>query len=158
MGLSVLNRELSGPILDSYRKRACHLISVVSRLSGLIVSEYTVASETDDSTAPLFTPRRKRRMTRAHAVLWTLILASTMADIVLTMAGLELGLQEGNVLVHVMVSQLGIAGLRLVKFLAMCWLVAGWALLSDRNATIFLGLFATVTSAVVVNNAVLVLG
>jgi len=97
-------------------------------------------------------------MTRTHAVLWTLILVSTSADIVLTMAGLELGLQEGNVLVHFMVSRFGLAGLWLVKFLAMCWLVAGWTLLSDRNAEIFLGLFATVTVAVVVNNAVLVLG
>jgi len=50
------------------------------------------------------------------------------------------------------------AGLWLVKFGAMCWLVAGWALLSDRNASIFLGLFAAVTTVVAADNAVLVVG
>ena len=52
----------------------------------------------------------------------------------------------------------GPAGLWLVKFAAMCWLVAGWALLSDRNAAVFLGLFAAVTLTVTAHNAVLVLG
>jgi len=70
-------------------------------------------------------------MTRTHAAL-------TAADVVLTIVGL--------------------AGLWAVKFAAMCWLVAGWALLSDRNASVFLGLFAAVTSLVVVHNAVTILG
>ena len=33
-----------------------------------------------------------------------------------------------------------------------------WALLSDRNASVFLSLFAAVTSLVVVHNAVTILG
>jgi len=40
----------------------------------------------------------------------------------------------------------------------MVWLVGGWALLSDRNASIFLGLFAFVTVATVVANVVTLLG
>jgi len=107
---------------------------------------------------PLFTPRRERRMTRRHTVLWGLILVTTAADIVLTMVGLASGLQEGNAVVGAMVSSFGLAGLWAVKFAAMCWLVAGWALLSDRNASVFLGLFAAVTSLVVVHNAVTILG
>lgn len=98
---------------------------------------------------------RERRMTRTHAVLWAAILASTVVDILLTMAGLELGLQEGNPVVRAMVSRFGLAGLWVVKYLAMLWLVAGWALLTDRNASIFLGLFASVTLAVTAHNAVL---
>jgi hypothetical protein len=110
------------------------------------------------SEEPLFTLRRNREMTTTHAVLWAVILSTTVADILLTMIGLRLGLQEGNVVVHTMLSQFGLAGLWVVKFLAMCWLVAGWALLSDRNAAIFLGLFGLVTLLVVVYNATLVLG
>jgi hypothetical protein len=55
-----------------------------------------------------------------------------------------------------MLSAFGPAGLWLVNFAAMCWLVTGWALLSDRNATVFLGLFAAVTTAVSVHNALVV--
>jgi hypothetical protein len=109
-------------------------------------------SESDDA---LFTLRTERRMTRTHAVLWTLILATTATDIVLTMVGLNAGLREGNVVVAASLAEFGLAGLWLVKFAAMVWLVGGWTLLNDRNASVFLGLFAAVTSAVVVSNAVL---
>ncbi|WP_425433343.1 DUF5658 family protein [Haloarcula salinisoli] len=112
-------------------------------------------AESDDA---LLTLRRERRMTRSHAVLWALILATTAADIVLTMVGLEAGLREGNVVMAAMLAEFGLAGLGLVKFAAMAWLVAGWALLDDRNAAVFLALFATVTCAVVVSNALLLFG
>ncbi|MEF8785870.1 MAG: DUF5658 family protein [Haloarculaceae archaeon] len=94
-------------------------------------------------------------MTRTHAALWALILTATVADILLTMVGTAGGLQEGNAVVRVMVGAFGPAGLWLVKFAAMVWLVGGWAVLSDRNATIFLALFATVTVFVTIYNAVL---
>jgi len=112
-------------------------------------------SESDDA---LLTLRRERRMTRTHAALWALILATTVADVLLTMVGLDRGLREGNVVLRAMLAEFGLAGLWLVKFAAMAWLVAGWALLSDRDAAVFLALFATVTGAVVVSNAVLVFG
>jgi len=116
-----------------------------------------VVSRSPDDDA-LLTLRRERRMTRTHAALWTLILATTVADILLTMAGLEVGFREGNVVVATLISELGLTGLWLVKFAAMVWLVGGWALLSDRNASVFLALFAAVTSVVVVSNAVLLFG
>jgi hypothetical protein len=103
----------------------------------------------------LLTFRRERRMTRAHGILWALILASTVADILLTLVGTAGGLQEGNAVVGVMMGAFGPAGLWVVKFLAMVWLVGGWAFLSDRNAAIFLALFATVTVLVTVYNALL---
>jgi len=106
----------------------------------------------------LFVRRRERRLTRTHAALWALILATTAADIVLTMVGLAGGLPEGNPVVGAMIESFGLAGLWTVKFAAMCWLVAGWSLLSDRNASVFLGLFAVVTSLVVVTNAVVLVG
>ena len=97
------------------------------------------------------------RMTRTHAALWGLILATTVADTILTLVGIERGLGEGNVVVRTMLAEFGLAGLWLVKFAAMCWLVVGWRLLSERNASIFLGLFALVTTAVAIYNATLVL-
>jgi len=97
-------------------------------------------------------------MTRTHAVLWTVVLVATVLDILTTMVGLERGLREGNVVVRAAVEALGVPGLWLVKFGAMVWLVGGWALLSDRNAAIFLALFAVVTVATVAANVVTLLG
>jgi len=107
------------------------------------------------SQESLLAVRRERRMTRTHAVLWALILAATVGDVLLTLVGTAGGLREGNAVVGVMMSAFGPAGLWLVKFLAMVWLVGGWAFLSDRNAAIFLALFAAVTIAVTVYNAAL---
>lgn len=112
-------------------------------------------AEADDA---LLTLRRERRMTLPHAVLWALILATTVADILLTMVGLNAGLREGNVVLAAMLAEFGLVGLWLVKFAAMAWLVAGWALLDDRNAAVFLSLFAAVTAAVVLSNALLLFG
>lgn len=102
--------------------------------------------------------RGERRLTRTHAALWTVVLVATVLDILTTMVGLERGLQEGNVVVRAAVETLGLPGLWLVKFGAMVWLVGGWALLSDRNAAVFLGLFAAVTVATVIANVVTLLG
>ncbi|KAA9398615.1 hypothetical protein Har1130_10375 [Haloarcula sp. CBA1130] len=100
---------------------------------------------------------RGHQLSHTHAVLWTVILVATIGDILLTMTGLTVGLQEGNVVVNTMLSEFGLAGLWLVKFGAMLWLVAGWRLLSERNATIFLALFAVVTLAIVAYNSVTIL-
>lgn len=97
------------------------------------------------------------RMTAAHAVLWTVVIVATVGDILLTMTGLTVGLQEGNVVVGTMLAEFGLAGFWLVKFGAMLWLVAGWRLLSERNATVFLALFAIVTLAVVAYNSITIL-
>ncbi|MFY4811862.1 hypothetical protein [Haloarcula argentinensis] len=100
---------------------------------------------------------RDHHLSHTHAVLWTVILVATVGDILLTMTGLTVGLQEGNVVVSTMLAEFGLAGLWLVKFGAMLWLVAGWRLLSERNATVFLALFAVVTLAVVAYNSVTIL-
>lgn len=97
-------------------------------------------------------------MTKTHAVLWTVVLVATVLDVLTTMAGLARGLEEGNPVVAAAVDALGLPGLWLVKFAAMVWLVGGWALLSDRNAAVFLGLFAVVTIATVVANVLTLLG
>lgn len=116
-----------------------------------------VVSRSPDDDA-LFTIRRKRRLTRMHAVLWAVILTTTVADILLTMVGLAAGLREGNVVIARLLSEFGLAGLWVVKFGAMVWLVGGWCLLDDRDASVFLALFAAVTTAVVVSNALLLFG
>lgn len=107
---------------------------------------------------PLFTLRREREMTTTHATLWAIILVATALDIVTTMVGLSNGLREGNVVVGTTIEALGLPGLWLVKFAAMVWLVGGWTLLSDRNAAIFLALFAVVTVATVIVNVLTLSG
>ncbi|MDS0259113.1 DUF5658 family protein [Haloarcula sp. S1CR25-12] len=109
-------------------------------------------AEADDA---LLTVRRERRMTRTHLVLWAVILATTVADILLTMVGLAAGYREGNAVVAALLAEFGLVGLWLVKFGAMVWLVCGWLLLDDRNAAVFLALFGAVTGAAVVSNALL---
>lgn len=113
------------------------------------------------STAVSSTPEESlfaRHMTETHAVLWTAVVVATVADVVMTLTGMSSGLQEGNPVVRAMVGAFGPAGLWVVKFGAMCWLVAGWAYLENWKATVFLALFAVVTLAVVLNNAVVILG
>ena len=97
-------------------------------------------------------------MTTTHATLWAIILVATALDIVTTMVGLSNGLREGNVVVGTTIEALGLPGLWLVKFAAMVWLVGGWTLLSDRNAAIFLALFAVVTVATVIVNVLTLSG
>jgi hypothetical protein len=112
------------------------------------------SSETDRERVTLW---REHDLSHTHAVLWTVILVATVGDILLTMTGLTVGLQEGNAVVSAMLAEFGLAGLWVVKFGAMLWLVAGWRLLSERNATVFLALFAVVTLAVVAYNSVTIL-
>jgi hypothetical protein len=96
---------------------------------------------------------QEQQLTNTHVGLWAVILVSTVADIILTLAGLGVGLEEGNPVVSAAVATFGAAaGLYLVKFLAMLWLVVGWVTLSERNASIFLALFGTVTVAASVHN------
>ena len=91
-------------------------------------------------------------------MLWAVVLVATVLDVVTTMVGLARGFGEGNPVVAAAVDTVGLPGLWLVKFAAMVWLVGGWALLSDRNAAIFLALFAVVTVATVVVNLLTLLG
>lgn len=50
------------------------------------------SDEADSGLGQLFTRHRERRMTRVHATLWAIILATTVADILLTLVGTAAGL------------------------------------------------------------------
>lgn len=101
--------------------------------------------------------RLARHMTETDAVLWAVVIVATVADVVTTISGLSLGLGEGNVVVREMIATLGLAGFWLVKFCALVVLATGWTLLPERTATTFLAVFALVTMAVVLGNAVTLL-
>lgn len=116
----------------------------------------TASAATDEDRR--FDRRLSGRMTETDAVLWTVVLVVTVADVVTTISGLANGLQEGNVVVREMIESFGLAGFWVVKFLALCWLVAGWHLLSDRKGTAFLAVFGLVTMVVVFHNAMTMLG
>ncbi|WP_049919714.1 hypothetical protein [Haloarcula vallismortis] len=116
-----------------------------------------LGKESPEADSERVTVWLEHHLSPTHAVLWIVILVATVGDILLTMTRLTVGLQEGNVVVSTMLAEFGLAGLWLVKFGAMLWLVAGWRLLSERNATVFLALFAVVTLAVVAYNSVTIL-
>lgn len=87
-----------------------------------------------------------------ETTLWALAVVATIADSLLTLAGLQLSLSEGNPAMVAALSAFGVPGLVLVKGLALAWAAFVWWSLSDRNANIALGLFVGVTLAVVFNN------
>lgn len=115
-------------------------------------------AESEPAQSSLFSWRREVAVTPTHAALWTVIVAATVLDSYLTLFGLGAGLEEGNALVSTAIAAFGPAGLWGIKLAAMAWLVAGWTLLSNRDAAVFLALFAAVTVLVAASNAVLVLG
>lgn len=97
-------------------------------------------------------------MSETDAVLWTVVLVASIADVVTTISGLALGLGEGNVVVRSMIESLGLAGFWIVKFVALVVLVVSWSALPERTATAFLAVFSLVTLSVVLHNAVTLLG
>lgn len=80
-------------------------------------------------------PRLARALTRLadhEARLWGVVIATCLADIVLTTYGLRLGLAEGNPLAAALVGQVGaLPALALLKTGAVAVAVAGWAVVPE---------------------------
>jgi hypothetical protein len=96
----------------------------------------------------------ERRLSESHAVLWTVVIVSTVFDVVTTLVGLELGLSEGNAVARAFLSTYGPLGIGALKFVALVVLVLTWARISDRQATLALAGFALVSLLTVALNAV----
>ncbi|MFT4922874.1 MAG: hypothetical protein ACI8XM_002093 [Haloarculaceae archaeon] len=93
-------------------------------------------------------------LSESHAVLWTVVLVSSVFDIVTTIVGIERGASEANTIAQAFIETYGAPGIGLLKFSALVLVVVLWALLSDRHATVVLAAFAVVSLAVVAINAV----
>ncbi|MBX0296294.1 DUF5658 family protein [Haloarcula nitratireducens] len=90
----------------------------------------------------------------SHAVLWTVILLTSLFDVVTTTVGLELGLREGNAVARALVESYGVVGLAALKIGALLVVALVWAALDEHRSTAALVGFALVSSFVVALNTI----
>ncbi|MBX0304608.1 DUF5658 family protein [Haloarcula salinisoli] len=95
----------------------------------------------------------ERPLSESHTVLWTVVILSSLLDIVTTMVGLERGLGEGNVVARAFIQTYGTPGIGLLKFSALLVVVVAWARFDGRRATAVLLGFALISLGVVALNA-----
>ncbi|MDS0282157.1 DUF5658 family protein [Haloarcula onubensis] len=95
----------------------------------------------------------ERQLSESHTVLWTVVILSSLFDIVTTMVGMDRGLGEGNAVARAFIETYGTPGIGLLKFSALLVVVVTWARLDDRRATAVLVGFALVSLGVVALNA-----
>ena len=98
-----------------------------------------------------------RTLSTSQAVLWAAVIVAAVFDVVTTMRGLELGVEEGNAVARAFIATYGDPGIGLLKFVALVVLVITWAVLPDRKATYALGGFALVSLVTVALNALTLL-
>jgi len=96
----------------------------------------------------------ERRLSESHTVLWSVVILSSLFDVVTTIVGLEQGLTEGNAVARAFIQTYGTPGVGLLKFSALVLVVVLWAWFDDRRATAVLVGFAVVSLVVVAVNAV----
>ena len=95
-----------------------------------------------------------RRMPETDGVLWSVVIVSTIFDVITTMVGLGVGLDEGNAIARAFIDTYGTPGIGALKFVALVLLIVVWAKLSERSATIVLAGFAVISLFVVLLNAI----
>lgn len=98
-----------------------------------------------------------RQLPETDAVLWTVVLLAGMFDIVTTMVGLGIGLQEGNAIARAFIATFGMTGIGYLKFSAYVILAGVWFRLPDWQATITLAVFGVISLLVVALNAITLL-
>ena len=100
----------------------------------------------------------ERQLSESHTVLWTVVILSSLFDVVTTMVGIERGLGEGNAIARAFIETYGTPGIGLLKFSALLVVVVSWAWFDDRRATAVLVGFALVSLVVVALNAMTLAG
>ncbi|MFB6179376.1 MAG: DUF5658 family protein [Halorientalis sp.] len=100
----------------------------------------------------------ERDLTESHAVLWSVILVASVFDILTTMRGIALGLQEGNAVARAFMATYGTPGIGLLKFSALVALAITWWVLPDRPATVVLTGFAVLSVLTIGLNALTLAG
>jgi len=95
----------------------------------------------------------ERQLSESHTVLWSVVILSSLFDVVTTMVGMERGLGEGNAVARAFIKTYGTPGIGLLKFSALLVVVVAWALFDDRRATAVILGFALLSLAVVALNA-----
>jgi hypothetical protein len=84
-------------------------------------------------------------------------LVASVVDVLTTLQGLALGIEEGNAVARAFLDTYGRPGIGLLKFVALMFLVGSWAVLPDRSATLVLAGFAVISVLVILLNALTLL-
>jgi hypothetical protein len=95
---------------------------------------------------------------RTDRALWAVAVGAAAADLALTALGTRIGLHEGNPAAHAVVALAGVrplAGVAVLKLLALALGAGCWLALPDRTATVVPFGLAVPTVAAVCNNLVL---
>ena len=87
------------------------------------------------------------------AVLWTVVIVAAVFDVLTTMVGLGVGLDEGNAVARAFVATYGSPGIGLLKLVALVVLVLTWWALDGDRASVVLAGFAVISLVVVALNA-----
>ncbi|MFC6757099.1 MULTISPECIES: DUF5658 family protein [Haloarcula] len=96
----------------------------------------------------------ERPLSESHTVLWTVVILSSLFDVVTTMVGMDQGFSEGNAVARAFIETYGTPGIGLLKFSALVVVVVAWARFDEPRDTAVLVGFALVSLAVVALNAV----
>ena len=96
----------------------------------------------------------ERQLSESHTVLWSVVILSSVFDVVTTIVGMGRGLGEGNAVARAFIETYGTPGIGLLKFSALLVVVVAWTRFDDRRATAVLVGFALVSLGVVALNAV----
>lgn len=95
---------------------------------------------------------------QTDVLLWTVVIVASVFDVVTTMVGLNLGLEEGNAVARAFIETYGSAGIGGLKLAGLVVLVFAWAGLEERSASIVLLAFAVISLLVVLLNAITLAG
>ena len=96
--------------------------------------------------------RTYRFLSVTDTLLWTVVIITSVFDILTTMVGLNHRLEEGNVVAEAFIATYGMPGIGLLKFSALVLLAISWAILFDRHATKLLAAFGVISLATVTWN------
>lgn len=97
-------------------------------------------------------------LVETDVVLWTVVVVASVFDVLTTMVGLGLGLEEGNAVARAFIETYGTVGIGGLKLSALVVLVVAWAGLEDRSASIVLAGFAVLSLLVVALNVITLAG
>lgn len=111
-----------------------------------------MATRPDSSEPTGLSWRTKRNLTPSHALLWTVVIITSVFDILTTIVGLGHRLEEGNAVARAFIATYGMPGIGLLKFSALVLLVIAWTILLDRHATKVLAAFAIISLVTVTWN------
>jgi hypothetical protein len=98
-----------------------------------------------------------RELAHSQAVLWTVVIVASVFDVVTTMHGLDLGLQEGNTIARAFIETYGTPGIGLLKFSALLALILVWWALPRHHRGAALAGFAVFSLGTVLANAMTLL-